>query len=183
MYSIILKPMNNEKDLLQKALQLGYTHIYFLYTQPQKISKHTIAECTSKTISQFRKRCATLMITTSDQTIFEQTKPDIVMGLEKINSHDRTHQRLSGFNHVLAKLARKNNISLLYNIPELANATLLGRNKQNIMLCNKYNVNIILTSLVSDPSQIPAPHDIISTARLLGITQPAKTITYSFSRE
>lgn len=73
--------------------------------------------------------------------------------LEKENIHmlllnlslrkDRMKQRDSGFNHVLARLAKKKNISLGINLDEIINSKLkekseiLARVRQNIKLCNK----------------------------------------------
>ena len=73
--------------------------------------------------------------------------------LEKENIHllllnlssrkDRMKQRDSGFNHVLAKLAKKKNISLGINLDEIINSgskgksEILARVRQNIKLCNK----------------------------------------------
>jgi len=73
--------------------------------------------------------------------------------LEKENIHilllnlssrkDRMKQRDSGFNHVLARLAKKKNISLGINLDEIINSKpkekseILARVRQNIKLCNK----------------------------------------------
>jgi RNase P/RNase MRP subunit p30 len=73
--------------------------------------------------------------------------------LEKENIHilllnlssrkDRMKQRNSGFNQVLAKLAKKKNISLGINLDEIINSKpkekleILARVRQNIKLCNK----------------------------------------------
>jgi ribonuclease P/MRP protein subunit RPP1 len=52
-------------------------------------------------------------------------------------------QRDSGFNHVLARLAKKKNISLGINLDEIINSKskekseILARVRQNIKLCNK----------------------------------------------
>ena len=56
---------------------------------------------------------------------------------------DRMKQRDSGFNHVLARLAKKKNISLGINLDEIINSKskekseILARVRQNIKLCNK----------------------------------------------
>lgn len=73
--------------------------------------------------------------------------------LEKENIHtllinqkgrkDRQKQRNSGFNHVLAKLAKKKNVVIGINLDEIIEskckerAKILARVEQNINLCNK----------------------------------------------
>lgn len=56
---------------------------------------------------------------------------------------DFQKQRDSGFNHVLAKIAKKNNVVIGIDLDEIINskgkvkAEILARIKQNIKLCNK----------------------------------------------
>lgn len=56
---------------------------------------------------------------------------------------DKPKQRNSGFNHVLAKIAKKKNIIIGINLDEIINSKvkqkseILARVKQNIKLCNK----------------------------------------------
>lgn len=71
-------------------------------------------------------------------------KEDIHILLLNLSSRkDRMKQRDSGFNHVLAKLAKKKNISLGINLDEIINSKpkekseILARVRQNIKLCNK----------------------------------------------
>lgn len=71
-------------------------------------------------------------------------KEDIRILLLNLSSRkDRMKQRDSGFNHVLAKLAKKKNISLGINLDEIINSKpkgkseILARVRQNIKLCNK----------------------------------------------
>jgi len=74
-----------------------------------------------------------------------------VLEKEKINTllinqagrKDRLKQRDSGFNQVLAKLAKKKNVKIGINLDEILEAKgekkkeILARIKQNIKLCNK----------------------------------------------
>jgi len=61
---------------------------------------------------------------------------------------DRMKQRDSGFNQVLAKLAKKKNISLGINLDEIIDSKseekskILARVRQNIKLCNKNKLNM-----------------------------------------
>ncbi len=66
---------------------------------------------------------------------------------------DRMKQRDSGFNHVMAKLAKKKNISVGINLDEIIEsekkkkAEILARIRQNIKLCNKNRVKMKFISV------------------------------------
>ena len=93
-----------------------------------------------------KERHKTIGFTSTDdelnRKILEKEKVDIFMPL-LANRKDFQKQRNSGFNHVLAKIAKKNNVIIGINLDEIAKsevkekANLLARIKQNIRLCNK----------------------------------------------
>ena len=77
-----------------------------------------------------------------NRKVLEKLKINILLiNLEK--RKDFQKQRDSGFNHVLAKIAKKNNICIGINLNEIINSNgkakseILARIKQNINLCNK----------------------------------------------
>ncbi len=59
---------------------------------------------------------------------------------------DYMKQRNSGFNQVMAKIAKKKNIFVVFDFDELLNSKeksrVLARLKQNIFLCNKYGIGL-----------------------------------------
>jgi ribonuclease P/MRP protein subunit RPP1 len=77
-----------------------------------------------------------------NRKILEKEKIDVLL-LNQSGKRDFHRQRDSGFNHVLAKLAKKKNIAIGINLDELINSTekeksaILARIKQNIKICNK----------------------------------------------
>ena len=80
---------------------------------------------------------------------------DILLSPEKVSEKDQFNQRNSGLNHVLCLLARKNEIAIGFNIQELIRskgknrAQFFGRMQQNIRLCRKYKVRMVLASFAS----------------------------------
>lgn len=71
-------------------------------------------------------------------------KEDInILLIPLVSRKDRMKQRDSGFNHVLAKLAKKKNIAIGINLDEIISSKgkekseILARARQNIKLCNK----------------------------------------------
>jgi len=77
-----------------------------------------------------------------NRKILEKEKIDVLL-LNQSGKRDFHRQRDSGFNHILAKLAKKKNIAIGINLDELINSTekeksaILARIKQNVKICNK----------------------------------------------
>lgn len=82
-----------------------------------------------------------------NRKILEKEKIDILL-LNQKGRKDFQKQRNSGFNHVLAKIAKKNNVVIGINFDEIINAKakekaeILARIKQNIKLCNKNKIKM-----------------------------------------
>jgi len=82
-----------------------------------------------------------------NRRILEKEPIDILL-LNQSLRKDRLKQRDSGFNQILAKLAKKKNIVIGINLDEIisskikSKAEILGRVKQNIKLCNKNKLNM-----------------------------------------
>jgi ribonuclease P/MRP protein subunit RPP1 len=80
-----------------------------------------------------------------NRKILEKESIDILL-LNLSKRKDRMKQRDSGFNQVLAKLAKKKNVSIGINLDELVSSSgkerveILARIRQNIKLCNKNKV-------------------------------------------
>ncbi|GAH72824.1 unnamed protein product [marine sediment metagenome] len=98
-------------------------------------------------------------------------KEDIHILLLNLSSRkDRMKQRDSGFNHVLARLAKKKNISLGINLDEIINSKpkekseILARVRQNIKLCNKNKLKMKVIS-----SEKRQEYDLKSLGLVLGM--------------
>lgn len=82
-----------------------------------------------------------------NRKILEKEKIGILL-LNLSGRKDKMKQRDSGFNQVLAKLAKKKNISLGINLDEIIDSKseekskILARVRQNIKLCNKNKLNM-----------------------------------------
>jgi len=85
-----------------------------------------------------------------NRKVLEKLKINILLiNLEK--RKDFQKQRNSGFNHVLAKIAKKNKIVIGINLDEIINSkqkeNILARIQQNIKLCNKNKLKMKFISL------------------------------------
>lgn len=112
-----------------------------------------------KTFESARKKIRELggkVIFSSDddelnRKILEKEKIAVLLINQK-NKKDFQKQRNSGFNHVLAKLAKKNNVTIGINLDELIDTSfgqrvqILARIRQNIKICNKNKLNMSFIS-------------------------------------
>jgi len=93
----------------------------------------------------------TIVFASSDDELnrkmLEKEKIDILLP-DLSKRKDKMKQRDSGFNHVLARLAKNKNISLGIDFDEITNSKpkekseILARIRQNIKLCNKNKINM-----------------------------------------
>jgi ribonuclease P/MRP protein subunit RPP1 len=87
-----------------------------------------------------------------NRKILEKEKIDVLL-LNQSGRTDKTKQRNSGFNHVLAKIAKKKNSAIGINFDEIIEsgekrkADILGRVMQNVKLCNKNKLKMKFVSL------------------------------------
>ena len=77
-----------------------------------------------------------------NRKVLEKLKIDVLL-IKQQGRKDFQKQRNSGLNHILAKIAKKNNVVIGIDLDEIINskdkqkAEILARIKQNIKLCNK----------------------------------------------
>lgn len=98
-----------------------------------------------------------------------------VYGVELIEYRDSLHYRRSGLNHVICDIMAKNNVALVINVKSLRDyagrdrSVIIGRLKQNIRLCRKYRVSILVGSFAEVPEDLRSPHDVEALLRVLGV--------------
>lgn len=77
-----------------------------------------------------------------NRKVLEKEKIDILL-LNQLGRKDFQKQRNSGLNHIMAKLAKKNNVIIGINLDEIISsedkqkALILARVSQNVKICNK----------------------------------------------
>jgi len=92
-----------------------------------------------------------------------------------ILTHPELDQRDSGLNHILAKLAHKNNVAIEINFRQIlqsykgTRSHILEKMKTNIRLCKKYKAPIIICSGAISHLQLKDPFILISMLTLLGL--------------
>ena len=94
-----------------------------------------------------------------NRKILEKEKISVLLINQK-NRKDFQKQRNSGFNHVLAKLAKKNEVIIGINLDEIIEAghrekaEILARIRQNVNLCNKNKLKMKFITLKENKKDI-----------------------------
>ena len=104
----------------------------------------------------------------------ESKSTDMLLAPEKSSVKDYMHQRGSGLNQVLCALAAKNKVAMGFSFVELLNtqkqARVLGRMRQNVRLCRKYKVKMVLASFAKNKWEMRSASDLQSFGKVLGMT-------------
>ena len=101
------------------------------------------------------------------RNLIENNKIKILLNPHLLNIKDDLHYRSSGLDQVLCKLMNKNNIALGISLDALNNYVEIGRVMQNISLCRKYKVKILIFSFAKEIYQLRSRIDIESLLKVL----------------
>lgn len=103
---------------------------------------------------------------------FERKGPLVLYGFENEPRKDGTHQRHSGLNEVLCKLAKEKGKILAFDFNALLTArdrsVVLGRMMQNARLIRKYKNDFIIASFAKKEYELRAKKDYIAFLEELG---------------
>jgi RNase P/RNase MRP subunit p30 len=194
----IVLPDNNEHEFIDIAKRLGYTRLIFAYDYSRRemlkkkirdkdIDLHTALLADKRDIRRAKQLSKVVIArsTGDDRETIEKLRPNIIYGLEAPAKKDSLHFRNSGLNHILCAILDKNSIKVALSFSMLLNAkgtrrsVLMGRMSQNIRLCRKYKVRLLLASFARNPYHMRPPHDLKSLAMVLGMDtgQSSKAFT------
>lgn len=187
----IIFPNKNEKKFIEIAEKLYIKELYLIYTYQKNINpiKELVESLQQTTkiklklgliaqpndISKAKNLCRFVISISSDndQKTMEKLKPSLIYDMEYSTQRDPMHLRASGLNQVLCKLACQNDIIIGFSFSSLLNADkqkaaiILGRIKQNLRFCRKYNVNTLIASFAKDPYEMRAEKDLNSLISIL----------------
>ena len=102
---------------------------------------------------------------------------DFLLSPEIARRKDFFDYRNSGLNQVLCKEAAENNIAVAFNFSDILNldnetkALRLGRMMQNVRLCRKFHVPMILATFASSESELRTPRELVSFGISIGMTR------------
>ncbi len=117
-----------------------------------------------------------------NRAALENKKVDVLLGPEKGRDRDFTHYRNSGLNQVLCKLAKKNNIAIGFDFNDILvsmeKGKILGRMMQNVKLCRKYKVKMLIFDFKEERSK----EELRSFGISLGMTPGESKKAVSFKK-
>ena len=117
----------------------------------------------------------------------ENKQVDILLAPEKNREKIYMHQRDAGLNQVLCKLAKKNKVAIGFSFSELLNVKnkilTLGQMMQNIRLCRKYKVKIIVASFAKNKWEMRHAQDLLAFAKVLGMTAKEAKAALNFQKK
>jgi len=111
----------------------------------------------------------------NNRQVIELKNVNILLSPEKGVRKDSLHYRNSGLNQVTCKLAKKNKIAIGFNFNDILitqgkeRAMILGRMMQNVKLCRKYKLRMLIASFAKDKWQMRSKNDLISFGIVLGM--------------
>ncbi len=194
----IVFPEKNEQEFFDIARKLGYSGLVLVYPSlvaaknapkaPAGLKVRVAVLAEPKKAFDLRSRGVLAFVRCSDQdrAVLERGSADVLFSAEGTQPRDYIHQRGSGLNQVLCALARKNRVAISFSFSDVLasrgsqRAQLIGRMMQNIMLCRKYKVRMLIGSFAKDPWKMRSPHDLQSFFVVLGMHQAEAASGLSF---
>ena len=142
-----------------------------------EISKANSVASSKKQTKEINSSKEKIVFTSDDdelnRKVLEKLKIDVLL-INLSKRKDFQKQRNSGFNQVLAKIAKKNKIHIGINLDEIIKANkfekskILARVKQNIFLCNKAKLKMVF--VVQDKNNLRNIYDLKSLGLVLGMS-------------
>ena len=161
-------PKNNEQELIAAAMMSGFDELILLSEdmnyryEPKKYDKILVKKgFLAKDISQTSRarKYFDYIFANAERKFFEQ-KIDFMIGSELSERKDSFHYRSTSLNQVHAKLAKENNICVVFNLGLLLDSGLrskqiyFGRMLQNARLVKKYKLKSVVFSMARTPMEM-----------------------------
>ncbi len=151
--------IKDKKEAIELSKRLGYSNVLFL-TERNFISN----------IKDINKAQKPIIVIGGNDDInraaLSNSKVNILL-------HPETNKH-NGLNQVLCKLAHDNNVAIGISFNKILNEkdriNLLSKIIQNIRLCRKYKVKVIIASFANNIYEMRSAKDLISFMRVLGST-------------
>jgi RNase P/RNase MRP subunit p30 len=108
-----------------------------------------------------------------NRKVLESKNVDILLDPHQGFRRDKIYQKDSGLNEVLCQLAKENDIAIGFSLSLILNtkdrAELFGRIIQNIELCQKYKVKIVIGTFAKNKNELRNFKDVEALFKILGL--------------
>ena len=183
MFDLIL--INSSKNFFDKCEKLGFDNIFFMenFGDGKKADGVLIEAKTKeeliKKVDKARGRYKFIVVLGGNneinRTALESNYADLLLNPERKKEKDFMHYRNSGLNNVLCKIAKEKgkaigiDFSEIKKMRERKDAERLGRILQNMRLCRKYKVPVVIASFAKNSRELVHAAELKTFARTLGI--------------
>ncbi|MBU0762718.1 MAG: hypothetical protein KKD39_06800 [Candidatus Altiarchaeota archaeon] len=170
----------------KEALELGWSSVCVAVDFP---GKRTVAETLQAAVvkSDIEKNTKKA-VETFDLVFVEASKEDdarkaselwnvdILYNNELNEARDLIYNKSSGLDNVICTFMAERNIGYLINASNVLDSggssrvKLLGRLRQNVLLCRKYGVKVVLSNCAKDRQGLRNPLDLAAIGSLFGMT-------------
>jgi len=174
-------PQGNEKELNEMAQQLGLELLFLYPPNRNPASQPSGILCTH---NEVRKGC--FLLSSEHDKDALALRPAAIIGLGESEKPDRIHQRTAGIDQPLAKEMASKKCTVIISTASILRqegkerAILLGRWMQNIFVCRKAGVSVVIASCASTPWELRAAHERQALGMLLGMTEQEAAASTEF---
>ncbi len=106
---------------------------------------------------------------------------DIIYSCEKYAKKDFLNFRNSGLNHIICKALKEREVAVGFNFNDILNSSneerslIIGRMMQNVRLCRKYKIEMVIASFAKNKFEMRSAKDLLAFVRVIGMNgQEAK---------
>jgi RNase P/RNase MRP subunit p30 len=189
MFIDVCIPKDNEQEFIDVAERLGTKGLLFLYEdekkekeQKQKIEalqKNSKLKLFSGFLVRKNTNSRGITFAKAEQQNIENGNLRFLYDFEEQEQRDSFHYRRSGANQVLCEIMKEKEKVFVLDMEKILNFSrqremLLGRMKQNLMLIQKYKLNVIICSFATKPENLRASMEYSSLIRAFGYEELAK---------
>ena len=168
-----------DEKLAEKAKKKGFEDVFVMDKDINLISSGNLAEIRKIIAKEIKSGRPIAVLGNNDEInrAVLRLNIDFILSPEYIRRKDFPDYRNSGLNQVLCKEAAEKNISIAFNFSDILalsgeeRAIRLGKMTQNVKLCMKFKVPMILATFASSESELRTPHELISFGISLGMFQ------------
>ena len=159
-------------ELFQLCQDLGFTETLFL-DDVAVLEENNLEKFRKKALLEKQKGKFVIAKPRNEDMlrfILEKTAVDMVYGLEMIHPSDSVHYVRGSLDQVLCQIAAAKGKMIGFSFSSLLHSSdgkLLGRMKQNMKLCKKYKVKMILSNFSVSPEELRSKKDLAAFQRVL----------------
>ena len=169
------------KDIVKEAISKGFETAFLIKEDDGDIiliRARERAELRNKIMNAKKLGKAIAVLGDNDDVnrFAAESKINLFLSPEFIRRTDFPDYRNSGLNQVLCKKAKENNVAIAFNFSDILNlkgevrALRLGRMMQNVKLCRKFKVTMVIATFANEESELRTPKELMDFGISIGMT-------------